>query len=307
MPGFRYKRLAYVALQVRDSERSAAFLKNIVGLDDGAPAGARGRRFLRCSGDHHNILLTEGDEPRLQRLAFEMESERDLGLLEAELGSLGIATAKVGEAERRMLGIGPAIRFVEPTTGLTLEAFVGMEALAEPYRPTVTKIARLGHVVLGAPQPEQAAAFFVDHLNFRVSDVITGAVTFMRCFPNPFHHSLAVTRGPPNRLHHVNFMVTDMDDIGRALNRLKANDVPIVFGPGRHPPSGSVFLYFLDPDGMTFELSYEMEEFPEIDAREPRTLPAQRSSFDAWEGPPPDPRMGAVGRFAPGPTQEAPV
>jgi 2,3-dihydroxy-p-cumate/2,3-dihydroxybenzoate 3,4-dioxygenase len=59
-----------------------------------------------------------------------------------------------------------------------------------------------------------------------------------------------------------------------------------------------VFLYFLDPDGMTFELSYEMEEFPESNPRAPRCLPMVASSFDAWEGPPPDARMGAVGRFA---------
>ncbi len=36
-----------------------------------------------------------------------------------------------------------------------------------------------------------------------------------------------------------------------------------MFGPGRHPPSESVFLYFLDPDGLTLEYSFGMEEFPE--------------------------------------------
>jgi 2,3-dihydroxy-p-cumate/2,3-dihydroxybenzoate 3,4-dioxygenase len=298
MPGFRYKRLAYIALQVRDGQRSSAFLKSIVGLEDGAPA-AGGRRFLRCSADHHNIVLTEGPEPRVERVAFEMESERELAALEAHLRTIGLATAEVSASELRALGQGPAIRFVEPNMGLTVELFVGMETVAEPYRQDVTRIVRLGHIVLGSPEPLKAADFYVKHLNFKVSDVIDGAVTFMRCFPNPLHHSLAITTTPENRLHHVNFMVTDLDDIGRALNRLKANDVPIVYGPGRHPPSGSVFLYFLDPDGMTFELSYEMEEFPETQAREPRVLPMRPSSFDAWQGPPPDARMGAVGRFAP--------
>ena len=46
-------------------------------------------------------------------------------------------------------------------------------------------------------------------------------------------------------------------------DRLRKAEVPIVYGPGRHPPSGSFFLYFLDPDGMTLEYSHGMEEFPE--------------------------------------------
>lgn len=46
--------------------------------------------------------------------------------------------------------------------------------------------------------------------------------------------------------------------------------MPVVFGPGRRPASTSVFLYFLDPDGMTLEYSFGMEEFPQIGARAPR-------------------------------------
>ena len=38
------------------------------------------------------------------------------------------------------------------------------------------------------------------------------------------------------------------DDIGKALYRIKQHDIKVVFGPGRHPPSDSVFFYFLDPD-----------------------------------------------------------
>ena len=58
-------------------------------------------------------------------------------------------------------------------------------------------------------------------------------------------------------------MVTDIDDVGGAMNRMKAANVPIVFGPGRHLPSTSIFLYFLDPDGNTTEYSFGMELFEE--------------------------------------------
>src|SRR3546814_15066769 len=62
-------------------------------------------------------------------------------------------------------------------------------------------------------------------------------------------------------------MVSDIDDVGRAINRMKKAEVPIVFGLGRHEPSGSIFLYFLDPDGMTTEYSFGLAEFEEEDAR----------------------------------------
>jgi 2,3-dihydroxy-p-cumate/2,3-dihydroxybenzoate 3,4-dioxygenase len=103
-------------------------------------------------------------------------------------------------------------------------------------------------------------------------------------------------RSEHSKLHHVNFMVMEIDDIGRALHRLRAQGSPIVHGPGKHPTSGSVFLYFLDPDGLTLEYSFGMEEFLEADAREPRVLPAEPDSIDSW-GAIRDPRMGTVGEI----------
>ena len=295
MRDFRFKRLAYVALNVTDVDRTAAFLRDIVGLADGAPA-QDGVRFLRCSADHHNIVLFAAKEPGLRRIAFEMESESDLDAVHAHLGEIGLDPVEVPQAERRALGHTRSIRFVEPNSGLTVELMAGMSQLATPYRPTHTQIVRLGHMVVGTTQPQRTIDFFVNKLNFKVSDIVDEMVTFMRCFPNPLHHSLGIGLAPECRLHHVNFMVNDIDDIGRALNRLKKNNVPIVYGPGRHPPSGSIFLYFLDPDGMTWEFSFGMEEFPEHEPREPRVLPKTLESFDFWGGVP-DARFASVGRI----------
>jgi 2,3-dihydroxy-p-cumate/2,3-dihydroxybenzoate 3,4-dioxygenase len=163
-----------------------------------------------------------------------------------------------------------------------------------PFAPTVAQIARLGHVVIRTPAFEAAAENALGTFNFRRSDVIDGAVHFLRSFPVPFHHSLAFSCGESNGLHHVNFMVTEIDDIGKAITRMRRNGVDIVNGPGRHPPSNSVFLYFLDPDGMTIEYSFGMETFAETDAREARTLKPVPESFDSW-GNIPDPRMGNGG------------
>ena len=104
----------------------------------------------------------------------------------------------------------------------------------------------------------------------------------MRCHPSPYHHGVALIKAAAPQLHHVNFMVSEVDDIGRAIARFAKNGVRVVYGPGRHPPSGSVFLYFLEPDGLTLEYSFGMEEFPELEARRPRLFEPIRDSYDYW-------------------------
>ena len=292
----RYRRLGYLALNVADLERSARFYRETVGLQQ-VEGPARDVRYLRCSDKHHDLALHAG-RPGLKRIGFELESPAQLEPLRAVLQAAGRPVLDIPADDRAAMATGPGLRTWEPATGAALDFYVGMEPSdAPPFEPTVAKIQRLGHLVLRSADPAATVRFFADVLNFRISDSIDGAVTFMRCFPNPYHHSFGVGNGRGRSgLHHFNFMVTDADDIGTSLWRLKKLDVPIVNGPGRHLPSGSMFLYYLDPDGLTVEYSFGMEEFPETDAREPRTLPPVSKSFDLWEGPV-DPRKAAVGEI----------
>jgi 2,3-dihydroxy-p-cumate/2,3-dihydroxybenzoate 3,4-dioxygenase len=288
----RYTKLGYVALGVSDVTRSADFYERIVGLDR-VGSGAQGEVFFRCSSDHHNVVLYPG-AVGLRRLGWQMESAADVRAMADGARAAGLQVAEVPTAESDALKQDHAIRVVEPNSGATLEFYSRIEQLGMPFAPTLAKIERLGHVVLRSPRMAEATSTALDVFNFRRSDAIDGMVNFLRCFPNPFHHSLAFTRGAANGLHHVNFMVSEIDDIGKAMTRLKRNEVPIVYGPGRHPPSESVFLYFLDPDGLTVEYSFGMETFEETGARDHRTLPAVPTSFDHW-GNVPDPRMGSTG------------
>jgi len=71
--------------------------------------------------------------------------------------------------------------------------------------------------------------------------------------------------------------------------------VPVVWGPGRHPQSGSIYFYFIDPDGMWVEYSYGMEEFPEFDPRSPRRMAPIPENIDSWGGAMPDPKYPQKG------------
>jgi 2,3-dihydroxy-p-cumate/2,3-dihydroxybenzoate 3,4-dioxygenase len=306
----RYRRLGYLALNVGDLDRSQAFYRDVVGLqpvDEPSARQSADYRLLRCSDKSHDLALFPG-KPGLKRIGFELASAQELAPLRHALEAHGVPCCEIPEQDRIRMRTGAGIRTVEPVTGCTLDFYDGgphlpptthaahaAHAAHPPYTPTVARIQRLGHVVLRSADYAATIRFFTDVLNFQVSDSIDNSVTFMRCFPNPLHHSFAVGDGRDrNGLHHFNFMVSDMDDIGASLWRLQRLGVPIVNGPGRHLPSESIFLYFLDPDGLTVEYSFGMEEFPESGAREPRCLPRERKSFDLWEGPV-DPRKSAVG------------
>lgn len=292
MTDFRYRRLRYVTVVTPDVERSADFLVGMVGLAEGGNSGDPAVRFLRCSDDHHDIMLVKGSEPGLARISFEMESARDFEATKLHLANIGLDPADVDTEELAMLAIDRAFRIVEPNSGLTMEFMHGMAPAATPYVPTVAEISMLGHIVLATPDPIVVSRFLIDKLNFKMSDSGPGG-GLLRPFPNPNHHSLGLIRSNESRIAHIAFMVEAYDVIGKAVPRFKKHDVPMVFGPGFHPASESNFLYFLDPDGITWEYTFGMEQFPEHGAREAREL--ELGSGDAW-GNVMDPRMGKVGR-----------
>ena len=174
-----------------------------------------------------------------------------------------------------------------------------MMQLGLPYKSTHgLDIECLLHVVYESPHLEEITDFFVNTLNFKISDFSGRETNFvwLRAFPNPWHHTFAVTKGPENKLNHLAYKVGTVDDVGIQVNRLKDQNVPILFGPGRHHPSGSIFLYFADPDGMAIEYSQGMEAFPEEGAREPRRLEPSKETIDEWGGTP-QPEFGQVGKL----------
>jgi 2,3-dihydroxy-p-cumate/2,3-dihydroxybenzoate 3,4-dioxygenase len=293
----RFDKLGHVALNVTDVARSRAFYENKVGLQYSGTSQSSGAVFLRCSDSYHNVALYPSTDPGLKHIGWEMESAAELDALAQSCAAHGIPFDELSRDSCLELHLGRTLRVVEPaseTTHLFYETMWSFGGV--PFEPTLAKIQRLGHIVLQVADFERSLSFYTDVLGFRISDRFGSEVAFMRAFPNPYHHSLAIGRGDRSKFHHVNFMVSEIDDIGRGYWRFNRSQIPIVHGPGRHPPSGSVFLYFLDPDGLTVEYSFGMETFEETGARKSRTLEMIPSSMDFWDATI-DPRKGAIGKI----------
>jgi 2,3-dihydroxy-p-cumate/2,3-dihydroxybenzoate 3,4-dioxygenase len=281
----RYKGLGHIALNVTDPVRSHRFYEEVVGLRfEGT--GRDGEVFLGA-GRGQRLILYRGDRPGLKRLGWQMEDEAQLGLLAETLERSGVRLRELASSW---------IRIVEPNTGATLDFLAGGPDHSDPAAGPDGPVETLGHAVLRTSHYRNAVTFFKDVLNFRSSDEVEGWITFLRCFPNPLHHSIGIANAARNMLHHVSFLVRGLDDVHAAAKRFRESGVPIMCGPGRHPPSGSAFIYFLDPDGLTLEYSHGMEHIAEIAPRPPRVLPPVPKSLDL-DANPRDPRMYTVGEI----------
>jgi 2,3-dihydroxy-p-cumate/2,3-dihydroxybenzoate 3,4-dioxygenase len=280
----RYRQLGYIALNVTDVERSRAFYEDELGLSfEGR--GPDEEAVLRA-GPGQRLILHRGKQAGLKRLGWQMESA-------AELVGVGEALAQASSAVEIQSYGRPCMRFVGPHAGAMMD-FLAPELERTPI--TNGPIERLGHAVLCTPRYVEAVRFLTTILNFHVSDEIEGRITFLRCFPNPLHHSLGIACAPRTMLHHLSFLVRSREDIADTAIRLRRHGVPVMCGPGRHAPSGSEFLYFLDPDGLTIECSHGMERFSETEPRMARVLPPVIESFDLHANRR-DPRMNAVGEI----------
>ncbi len=283
----RHKKLGYVALNVSNLERSVAFYRDhagldLVELDEGKQA------FMSCNADHHNILLVQAATPSLKRIAYELEDPSQIGVAEQVLTDAGVAFERVSDAECGRLRMGSALRFRDPN-GVPFELFSGMVSRPQKFLPHPADLSHLSHAVVKVPEFKKSVEFYRNVMNFRVSDFRHESsgepyFAFMRCFPNPYHHSFAIIEAPKAAFFHIAFTVRSLDDLMFGRNRLKKAGITVAPTPGRHMASGSVFQYFADPDGFTLEYTFGMEEFPEHGARQPRMLDKSYRTTDVWDG-----------------------
>ena len=127
-----------------------------------------------------------------------------------------------------------------------------------------------------APRDER---FWTRSLGARVSDWI-GEAALLRI--DEVHHKIALFPSKRPGVQHVNFQVTSFEDIMRSFYFLKDRGVRIVFGPGRHPTSGAMFLYFQGPDDIVYEYSSGVRSITDEATYEPRRFPFAASSFCMW-------------------------
>jgi 2,3-dihydroxy-p-cumate/2,3-dihydroxybenzoate 3,4-dioxygenase len=283
--------IRYVRLGTRDLVGADRFAREVVGLERvRVEAGAH---YYRSDDRDHTLVYFEGD-PRDHTLGFELRQPGALQAAAAELSDRGLAV-RLGSADaREQRHVQDMIGFTD-LTGNRIELVERPHHSGRRYFPSrdagITGFSHVGLCSTDAPRDE---AFWCSVLGARVSDRI-GDAALLRI--DPVHHKVALFPTTRSGIQHVNHQVASIDDVMRAWYLLCEKGVKIVFGPGRHPTSGAVFLYFEGPDGMVFEYSTGVRCIaPEQEATYvPRQFPALPSSFCMWGSTPDIPEFRKEG------------
>ncbi|MGH9251023.1 MAG: VOC family protein [Acidimicrobiales bacterium] len=274
--------IAYVRSGVTDMDAAARFATEIVGLEL-APPTEIGIAHLRADHRHHCLALVEGRSGVISS-GFTVADSDALAAAETELERAGFAVHRGAGEEARSRRVREFIAFDDPF-GNRVELVSQQETIARPVEFTRSAgITEFGHLCLDAPDVHEAYRFWNTHFNARVSDWIGDAACLMRI--DPVHHKLAVFRGDEPGLCHMNFQVASIDDVFRNWHFLLEHDVEIEMGPGRHPQSTAIFLYFQGPEDFTYEYSFGVRRIDDEAAWTPRTFdPDEIGSIDMWLGP----------------------
>jgi 2,3-dihydroxy-p-cumate/2,3-dihydroxybenzoate 3,4-dioxygenase len=274
--------IAYVRSGVRDLDAAARFATQIVGLEAMSPSEP-GVVHLRADARHHCLALVQGESGVIAS-GFTVADEDALALAETELEQRGLTVARLDPAAARSRRVRAGIGFDDPF-GNRLELVADQESVARPVAfARSSGITEFGHLCLDAPDVHEAYRFWSGTFGARVSDWIGDAACLMRI--DPVHHKVAVFRGADPGLCHMNFQVASIDDVFRNWHFLQEHGVEIEMGPGRHPQSTAIFLYFLGPERFTYEYSFGVRRIEDDASWVPRTFdPAEPGSIDMWLGP----------------------
>ncbi|MER6176087.1 VOC family protein [Streptosporangium sp. NPDC001681] len=273
--------IAYVRSGAADLDAALRFAVDIVGLE--LTAQEDGVAYLRADQRHHCLALVEGESGVISS-GFTVRDEDALAAAEIELEKAGVTVVRGDAKEADSRRVRDFLSFDDPF-GNRIDLVIDQVALTAPVRyGREAGITEFGHLCLDAPDVREAYRFWSGLFNARVSDWIGDWACLMRI--DQVHHKLAVFQGSQPGLCHINFQVDSLDALMRNCHFLEANGVEIEMGPGRHPQSTAVFVYFKGPEGITYEYSWGVRLITDEDAWRPRYFdPTEPGSIDMWQGP----------------------
>ena len=272
--------IAYVRSGAADAAEAVRFATEIVGMQYvGVEDGVH---YLRADQRHHCLAFVEGESGVLSS-GFVVRDADALSLAETELTLAGAPVARGTPEEARSRHVSEFITFDDPW-GNRFDLVVGQSKNADVVHFTrPAGIREFGHLCVDAPDVRAAYAWWSRVFNIKISDWIGEKAALMRF--DPVHHKLAVFQGDQPGLCHINFQVDSLDDVMRSWHFLENHDVEIEQGPGRHPQSTAIFIYFKGPEGLTYEYSYGVRLIEDDATWQPRTFdPALPHSIDMWGG-----------------------
>jgi 2,3-dihydroxy-p-cumate/2,3-dihydroxybenzoate 3,4-dioxygenase len=276
----RLQDISYVRLGTADLEGATNFATSCLGLE--ISFQSKDTVYFKSDQREHTLCYFTGS-PGDQTAAFEVADQSDLEAAAAELDRIGHPVRLGTDKEAELRRVKSFIGFTDPT-GNNIELVWRPAYSSRRYHgERDAGITGFSHIGLCTTDAARDEAFWTKVCNARVSDRI-GDAALLRI--DEVHHTIALF--PTNRagIQHINHQVESGDDVMRSFNFLSERQVPMVFGPGRHPTSSARFLYFEGPDGMVFEYSSGVRSIADELLYRERQFPFGPKGFCEWGAKP---------------------
>jgi 3,4-dihydroxy-9,10-secoandrosta-1,3,5(10)-triene-9,17-dione 4,5-dioxygenase len=268
--------VGYLGLTVPDPATWARFATDVIGLmrsprvpgrqpldleSDGSGVAPDGSVYLKADEHMWRLALHHGARPGLAYAGFELASERSFDEAVAHLEKESFAPQSAGPEELTARSV-RAMAYLNDPSGYRIELYWGptvdgplVSGVGVPR--FVTGSLGFGHYVLLVRDLAASMDFYQRALGMKLTDyVLIGpdtSVQFLRCTPR--HHSVGLAAlGTIEGLHHVAFEVTDIDQVGYALDRAEHGGHKITATLGRHRNDHMLSFYMRSPAGFEAEI-----------------------------------------------------
>jgi 2,3-dihydroxybiphenyl 1,2-dioxygenase len=238
-------------------------------------------------------LLAFRMDDRKQRIVIDRsmpDGARFFGWEVADAAALDALAARLEQAEvnviagpqaladsRRVRGV---ISFRDPASN-RLEAFYGAEIDDTPFSPGRsisgfrTGPLGLGHAVLTVENIDAVMPFYVDVLDFGLSDYMQRPFRAYFFHINARHHSLALIETGKNGMHHLMVELFSLDDVGQSYDIALSEPERVSVTLGRHTNDLMTSFYAKTPSSFMIECGWGGRE---ID-------PSTWRAFELQDGP----------------------
>ena len=262
------KSMGYVRVSSTDPEQWRTFAGKVLGLAEGrGPNPAH--QYWRIDEVSARLVVVPGDVDELTCVGWEVADHRALQEVREHLQKAGVDFEDGTREELDERRVQELVRFSDPFDNV-FEIFHGItyesRPIVTPYAARfVTGDQGMGHVVLPVTDDVEALRFYDEVLGFRLRDSMSmpgefvgkepGSKVWLRFLGvNPRHHSLAFLPMPnASKCVHIMLEVDELDDVGRALERVRKHKAPLSATLGRHMNDEMVSFYVKSPAGFDVE------------------------------------------------------
>lgn len=266
------KSMGYIRVASTNLDDWRTFAEKVLGLGTGRGPDDN-NLYYRIDQVSARLVVFPSDRDELAATGWELADHVALAQARDHLTAAGVSFEEGTPEELAERRVQELVRFRDPWDN-EFELFHG---ITYESRPVVTPYAAkfvtgdqgMGHIVLPVLDDVEALRFYTEVLGFRLRDSMSmpgefvgkepGSKVWLRFLGiNPRHHSLAFLPMPnPSKCVHVMLEVEKLDDVGRALERVRKYKAPLSATLGRHMNDEMVSFYVKSPAGFDVEFGCE--------------------------------------------------